>query len=124
MEALDKINPEKLIEYANNKGQEFKKIKTNQIRNFFSAVVSIKNQVQTAGKDFKYAQVETELLLLKPKLAYAAGRQSVVRPFKEFMDDAIKAIIESDDKEKAVMNFFNLIESVVAYHKFHGGKDN
>lgn len=124
MESLDRITPNVLIEIADEKGKTFRTIKTNQIRNFFSAVVSIKNQVQMAGKDFKFSEIETELLLLKPKLAYAAGRQSVVKPFKEFMDEAIDAVINSDDQKKAITNFFNLIESVVAYHKFYGGKDN
>jgi CRISPR-associated protein Csm2 len=121
MDALDIMTPQALIEIATKKGKEFKTIKTNQIRNFFSAILSIKNQVQLAGKDFNYSQIETELLLLKPKLAYAAGRQSVVRPYKEFMDAAIEAVEISQNKEKALLNFFNLIESVVAYHKYHGG---
>lgn len=122
MEALDKIKPEQLVEYAKSKGQEFRSINTNQIRNFFSAVVSIKNQVHLAGKDFKYEQIETELLLLKPKLAYAAGRQVAVRPFKEFMEAAIDAVLASENKEKAITNFLNLIESIVAYHKFYSVK--
>lgn len=119
MEPLDKIKPDDLIKIAEDKGKDFKRIKTNQIRNFFSAVVSIKNQVQMAGKDFKYAQVETELILLKPKLAYAAGRQPDVKPFKEFMEFAIDSVVKSDNQEKALLNFLSLIESVVAYHKFY-----
>lgn len=123
MEKLDIIKPDKIIQVAKQKGEDFNKIKTNQIRNFFAAVVSIKNKVE-AMDEFNYSEIETDLLLLQPKLAYAAGRQTVVRPFKEFMDDVIHAIQESTDKEKAVKNFFNLIESVVAYHKFYGGRDN
>lgn len=121
MDKLDRINPKDLVEEAKKQGEKFKFIKTNQIRNFFSAVVSIKNQVQAAGSDFKFSQVETELLLLKPKLAYAAGRQSDVKPFKEFMDDAIDLVVNSENKEKALLNFLSLIESVVAYHKFYSG---
>jgi len=119
MEPLDKIKPDVLIKIAEDKGKDFKKIKTNQIRNFFSAVVSIKNQVQLAGKEFKFSQVETELLLLKPKLAYAAGRQSDVKPFKEFMEKAIDSVVNSENNEKALLNFLSLIESIVAYHKFY-----
>jgi len=123
MENLDIIKPDKMIQVAEKKGKDFKKIKTNQIRNFFAAIVSIKNKVE-AMDEFIYSEIETELLLLQPKLAYAAGRQNVVRPFKEFMDEIIPSIQKSTDKEKAVINFFNLIESVVAYHKFYGGRDN
>jgi CRISPR-associated protein Csm2 len=118
MENLDIIKPDKIIQVAETKGKEFKKIKTNQIRNFFAAVVSIKNKVE-AMDEFNYSEIETELLLLQPKLAYAAGRQPVVLPFKEFVDEIIPAIHKSTDKEKAVNNFLILIESVVAYHKFY-----
>lgn len=121
MKALDLITPEELVKEANDKGRSFTAIKTNQIRNFFSAVVSVKNKVQMMGNKFEYSKIETDLFLLKPKLAYAAGRQPVVKPFKIFMDDAIDALQQSKDKKLAVENFFHLIESVVAYHKFYGG---
>lgn len=122
MENLDVIHPEKLISAAEEKGKTLSHdLKTNQVRNFFSAVIAIKNKVELMGKEFKYEDIETELILLKPKLAYAAGRQTTVRPFKSFVDEALEALQKSKDKRKALDNFFNLIESFVAYHKFYGG---
>ncbi|MBW6480336.1 MAG: type III-A CRISPR-associated protein Csm2 [Bacteroidales bacterium] len=122
MEDLDKIHPEQLIKAAEDKGKALSKnLKTNQVRNFFSAVLSIKNKVELMGNDFKFNEIETELILLKPKLAYAAGRQTSVRPFKEFVDEALEALIKAKDKKKALENFFSLVESFVAYHKYHGG---
>jgi len=123
MENLDVIKPEKIIEIADKEGKNFKQIKTNQIRNFFAAVLSIKNKVQSMDK-FDFEKIKTDILLLKPKIAYAAGRKKEVEPFKNFIDELVAALIESTDKEKATQNFFNIIESVVAYHKFYGGKDN
>ena len=122
MENLDIIKAEALIEEAKNKGKAFaeKEIKTNQIRNFFGAVVLIKNDMLSMN-EFNFSMIEPKLVLLKPKLAYAAGRQKKVESFKTFMDDAIDAVLKANDKEKAVKNFFNLIESVVAYHKYYGG---
>jgi len=123
MENLDVIKPEKIIEIADKEGKNFKQIKTNQIRNFFASVLSIKNKVQSMDK-FDFEKIKTDILLLKPKIAYAAGRKKEVEPFKNFIDELVAALIESTDKEKATQNFFNIIESVVAYHKFYGGKDN
>lgn len=123
MENLDVINPEAIIKIADEKGKSFTKIKPNQIRNFFAAVLSIKNKVQSMN-EFNFEEIRTDILLLKPKIAYAAGRKSEVKPFKEFIDELIDALTKSSDKEKATQNFFNIIESVVAYHKFYGGKDN
>lgn len=97
-------------------------IKTNQIRNFFAAILAIKNKVETMEK-FDFSKIETDILLLKPKIAYAAGRKKEVLPFKDLVDDLIDAIKNSKNKEKAVNNFFVIIESIIAYHKFYGGKD-
>lgn len=120
MENLDVINPEKLINEAEERGKSLSKsLNTNQIRNFFSAVLSIKNKMEMMGKEFEFEEVETEISLLKPKLAYAAGRQSAVRPFKEFIDEALDSLKNSKDKKKALLNFFNLVESFVAYHKYY-----
>jgi CRISPR type III-A-associated protein Csm2 len=72
------------------------------------------------------------LVLLKPKLAFAAGRQHAVRKnFKPFMDAAINGVLNAPDtnpedkenkktgKQRALENYLALIESVVAYHKFY-----
>ena len=75
------------------------------------------------GNEFDVNTIKSELLLLKPKVAYAAGRQlKTIKPFKEFMDDVINSWMKATDKRKATTNFFNLIESMVAYHKFYGGE--
>ena len=133
---LDIISPQDIVSIASEKGQSFAKkdkIKTNQIRNFYSAINRIRQKVKEKNKfkslddgnnKFKEleSQIDTELILLEPKLAYAAGRQSAVRNFYEFIKDAISAYKDSEDKEKAINNFIILIESVVAYHKFYGGE--
>lgn len=123
MEKLDVIKPEEMIEIARQKGESFNSIKTNQIRNFFAAVLSIKNKVQ-AMESFEFNEIKTDVLLLKPKVAYAAGRNNAVKNFKIFIDDLVDALLESSDKKKATSNFLNIIESVVAYHKFYCESDN
>ncbi len=127
MENLDVIQPERIVQIAEQKGQEFKNkgIKTNQIRNFFAAILSIKNKMEAMTEKFDFEKIKTDFILLKPKVAYAAGRKSEVRPFKDFIDELIDALLQSDNTtDKATKNFFTVIESVVAYHKFYGGRDN
>jgi len=97
------------------------KLKTNQIRNFYSAITRMRADFEQSENG--YEQVKTQLVMLKPKLAYAAGRQTAVRAnFYQFMTSAIKSVEQASDKSKAMENFFLLVESVVAYHKFHGGE--
>ena len=100
------------------------KLKTNQIRNFYSAITRMRAEYEQYD-DLKtgFERIKSQLIMLKPKLAYAAGRQTAVRAnFYPFMTSAIKSIEQATDKAKAMENFFLLVESVVAYHKFHGGE--
>ena len=59
---------------------------------------------------------------MKPRLAYAA-RHDEVKPLKKVLDKAIDGVKNSDNKREAFENFLRFIESIVAYHKFYGGKD-
>lgn len=96
------------------------KLKTNQIRNFYSAITRMRAEYEQDGLTL---EIQTQLVMLKPKLAYAAGRQTAVRAnFYPFMKAAIESVEKSPKKTEAIERFFLLVESVVAYHKFHGGE--
>lgn len=106
------------------------KLKTNQIRNFYSAITRMRTDFEQEGFDEsgeKRTQfstvIEGQLVMLKPKLAYAAGRQTAVRAnFYPFMKTAIDGVVASKRDPETLRKFFLLVESVVAYHKFHGGE--
>lgn len=143
---LDKADITVIVEEAQTKAQVFKndKLKTNQIRNFYSAIAQMRIKFQEAKRSNEnedksgdeaekskdknkakngYKTVKTDLIMLKPKLAYAAGRQAAVKAnFYRFMTDAIQAVEASEDKNKAMENYFALIESVVGFHKYFGDK--
>jgi len=119
-----------LVNLAKTKAKTFKHdgLKTNQIRNFYSAIAQMRTKFQqTKSKDLKgdsgYQSIKTELVMLKPKLAYAAGRQSAVKKsFQPFMVEAIEAVEDASEKDKAMENYFLFIESVVGFHKYFGDK--
>ena len=122
---FDTILAEVLVGIAERWAQQFitDGLKTNQVRNFFSAVAKMRQDFEKSKGDF--ASIRTDLVMLKPKLAYAAGRQLAVRlHFQPFMTHAIEAVSRATNQGDAVRNFFLLVESVVAYHKFYGGRDN
>lgn len=134
MKSMDELSPVEINSFAEEEGKKYAKdIKTNQIRNFFAHV----NQMRTVFRNAKIIEdperhlaqkdlekLERQLMLLKPKLAYAAGRQKVVKPMYNFISKTIDAVNDSTDKIQAFENFFDLVEGIVAYHKFNGGKDN
>jgi len=103
------------------------KLKTTQIRKFLEAVNRIKLELGIQLKKKKndealllseVPKIDVEFILLKQKLAYASARQKVVKPLKEVMEDAIDKVIDSEDFER----FFQLVESIIAYHKAAGGE--
>lgn len=119
---LDKMDASTIVQKAEKMAEQFTcdKLKTNQIRNFYSAITRMRMEFETKGLTH---EIETQLIMLKPKLAYAAGRQKAVRDnFYPFMTTAIGSIEAASNKARAIENFFLLVESVVAYHKFHGGE--
>ena len=93
-----------------------KKLKTSQVRKFLDAINQLKTEM-TKDNDFK--RIETGVVLLKPKLAYAAARQESAKPLSEVMSKAIDKVETTEDFERLVQ----FIESIIAYHKAAGGKD-
>ena len=65
-----------------------------------------------------FSKIEPEIVLLKPKLAYAAARQNAAKPLSNVMSVAIDKVHSLEDFERLVQ----LIESTIAYHKAEGGK--
>jgi len=112
-------------EIADKKGKEFaRNIRTNQIRNFFAHINTLRNDFRNMQlSKLSYDQLDGSLILVKPKLAYAKGRNRNVEPFQQLIFETIDKVVISKNKEKAYINFFEFVEAIVAYHKYHGGRE-
>jgi len=136
---LIELQPEDIDQIAKTQAKLYvgdnpdKGLKENQIRNFYSSILMIKNKVKNKRlfldlnkqkrEQFMLPQdIITDLVLLKPKLAYAAGRQPKVRNLYELISTAVDSITSSKDQVKSLSIFLSLVEALVAYHKFHKGK--
>ena len=106
-----------LVEHAEEFGPALKaeKLQTNQVRKFLDAINQIKNSL-TEDNDF--SKIETSVVLLKPKLVYAAGRQPAAKPLSDVLSAAIDKVHSTEDFKRLVQ----LIESIIAYHKGAGGE--
>jgi CRISPR-associated protein Csm2 len=130
LEDLGNVTAERLIEIADevgkylcvgeylNRGKYIDKVnlKMNQIRRFLDGVRRIESDLK--GKEFE--DVKDSIILLRPKLAYAAGREEKVKPLMNVLDPAIKSGYCSINNFKKLMR---LIESIIAYHTYYGGKN-
>lgn len=122
---LNTITAEELDCRGEEWGKKLAKgVKTNQIRNLYGAVQHIRVRASRPQPDTE--DINRRLIFLKPKLAYASGRQSALKPLRNLLVQAIDSVVKKDNPnpEKARENFFFLMESIVAYHKFYGGKNS
>ncbi|MCC5904835.1 MAG: type III-A CRISPR-associated protein Csm2 [Balneolaceae bacterium] len=88
-------------------------ISTSQIRIAYGEVTRLKMQFD-----------ETAMLMLRPKMAYAASRQSsdAYKDLQIVITEGINSISNSDNKQSAFNNLANIFEAMLAYHKAYGGK--
>lgn len=95
----------------------YDRFSNSQIRNIFGEV----KRMEMKGYE------ETRLLLLKPKLAYAAKRQSgkyaekAAKHLKDLLAEGIDAVVNSPKPETSFENFANIFEAILAYHKANEG---
>jgi CRISPR-associated protein Csm2 len=109
--ALDGTGAE-LIEFAREAGEylasgnEREKLSVSQIRNVLDDI----QRMRTFD--------ENRLQMLRPRLAYAAGRhQGRVKDLQGIVDTAIEMTNAGNFK-----HFKNLVEAIVGYHRYYGGK--
>jgi CRISPR-associated protein Csm2 len=70
----------------------------------------------------EFEKEKSSFYLLKPKVAYALGRDEHndgLKLFKLIFDRSSTDVTD----QQAYLNFCNLIEAILAYHKAYGGKD-
>lgn len=120
-----------LVEYAEKAGEymapldkrDKQCLSKSQIRNVYGEI----KRIQLKG--IHTMEGKTSFMLLKPKVAYAEGRNKTMglSLFKKLFDDAWNATSKCLDNEKSSIiaygNFCALIEAILAYHKAYGGQD-
>ncbi len=134
---LYQMTAQQIDAYCNDRGKQFaRSVTTSQLRNVFSKIVSIRTFYTNPNiGDFKafVNKLKRDITLLKPRLAYATGRDKSLQKFYEDMVNLIDETIKSIDLElnslnaeqfklTSIDNFFAIVEGFVAYHKYHGGK--
>jgi CRISPR-associated protein Csm2 len=122
-----------LVKHAEDFGPELKRqrLETNQVRKFLDAINQIKaklpqieeevNRLKLPDEEkekLKFAEIEADIVLLKPKLAYAAARQDAVKSLNRVMSEAIDKVHSEEDFDRLVQ----FMEAIIAYHKAEGGK--
>jgi CRISPR-associated protein Csm2 len=105
-----------LVETAEQLGKRLmeERLTKSQIRNIYGAV----KKMQMKGELDPH-----KLLMLKPKLAYAAKRHKDVKGVDTLKDILTQAIDLVENEQEKFNRFVDFFEAILAYHKFYGGKD-
>lgn len=99
-----------------NKARDKYKLTTSQIRNVYSEIKRIQSR--------SYDNEVNRFYLLKPKVAYATARATSSKEYgmgmfkEQIFDEAFQYVKDA----KTYENFCNLMEAVLAYHRYYGGK--
>ena len=116
---LKNLSADELVTIADQMGKYLEKIdlKTTQVRKFLDGVRKI-DALSEKGKKFNKDLV----ILLKPKLAYAAGRdKEKIGPLMQVLEPAITAGSRTYEDFRRLLA---LLEGIMAYHKYYGGRDS
>lgn len=113
---IEKDTSQKLTE--NDKDKEISKIKDSAEQKLIIILKNIQKKADDKKDKLIFPKIEADVVLLKPKLAYASARQRSAKPLEEVMSVAIDQVKSTKDFERLVQ----LIESIIAYHKAEGGK--
>jgi len=105
-----------LVSFAEIAGKYMAKNKltNSKIRNIYGEI----KRIQMG----EFEKEKSSFFLLKPKVAYAVGRDPQIEGLKLFkiIFDLCYNEVNNDHTYK---NFCNVIEAILAYHRANGGKD-
>lgn len=93
-------------------------IKTSQLRKIFDSIKSIEQEI---GDKDKFNSMKNKFYLIKPKLAYANKRNLISSDFY-YVLMYLMSKVEDNNNDIFIENFksfVNILESIVAYHKFN-----
>ncbi len=96
-------------------------ITTSKIRNLLAMSADIYNEV--LGKEETLsAEVKERIDYLRVRFVYESGRDGDVKKFVE-KAGIIPALQEIKGSRRRFILFNHYLEALVAYHRYHGGKD-
>ena len=106
------------------------RLKTAQVRRFYEAILGLNTAMTSWSRDksieakdqFEYFRdvISAQLMMLKPQLANAQARQH--REFTPLFT-VLNPCIDRANSPEGLRRLAQFMEAIVAYHKFHGGRD-
>jgi CRISPR-associated protein Csm2 len=97
----------------------FPKLTTSKLRNIYGSITNIYTRINEPA-DFD--DQRSDIQYLKVKMAYETGREEAVKKFLE--GTYLMTMLNNIKTYEQFMLYCRYAESLVAYFKFYGGRDN
>lgn len=110
------------LQQEDRRGNKKLPLTTSQIRNLLTMTNQIYNQAVKERNEQITEKLQSDLQYLKMRMAYESGREKGVKDFVE-KAGLMKCIDQIKASRKETLLFCKYMEALVAYHRFHGGKD-
>lgn len=103
---------------------DYRNFTTSKIRNILAMVSEIYNDVLMEKGDTLSRDLQGRIEYMKVRLVYECGREpKIVLPFVN-KAGLLELLGDIGDSRQKFIDFARYMEALVAYHRFHGGKDN
>lgn len=105
------------------RGKKIEMVTTSKIRNLLSMTADIYNVVINTDEDKLSQDICSRIEYLRVRFMYEAGKEPKV---KALLDNTciIEMLKQINGSKKNYILFSQYMESLVAFHRYYGGKDN
>ena len=120
---LDKVeNTIKVLKTKKNqRGKPIGLLTVSQIRNLLAMSADILNEVLEYPEENLSEELLDRVSYLTVRFYYEAGRDEKVKSFIETAK--LLPFLKSIKPRKRYIQYYQYMEALVAFHKYHGGKD-
>lgn len=120
---LDKVENtiKELKTKKNQRGKPIGLLTVSQIRNLLAMSADILNEVLEYPEENLSEELLDRVSYLTVRFYYEAGRDEKVKSFIETAK--LLAFLKGIKTRKQYIQYYQYMEALVAFHKYHGGKD-
>lgn len=120
---LDKVeNTIKVLKTKKNqRGKPIGLLTVSQIRNLLAMSADILNEVLEYPEENLSEELLDRISYLTVRFYYEAGRDEKVKSFIETAN--LLPFLKGIQTRKQYIRYYQYMEALVAFHKYHGGKD-
>lgn len=105
----------------NQKGKPIGLLTVSQIRNLLAMSADILNEVLEYPEENLSEELLDRVSYLTVRFYYEAGRDEKVKSFIETAN--LLPFLKGIQTRKQYIRYYQYMEALVAFHKYHGGKD-